>query len=796
MRRAGGRAALLAIPLLAACFCLTELAEVDFHWHLLTGERILTGQGIPRVDDLTFTSAGRPWIDLQWLFELLLAATNRYFHTSGLDLLKIALISGGFGMAIRAALKRSAAIVVAAVGLLAVVASQERFALRPEAASFLLLGTLLNLLESRRSRPCRLLAIPFLMALWANLHALYAVGLGVLALVLVGDLIESSYPSVAGSGLDDGAAPRPRWLGAVLALSIPATLLTPYGFASWILPLRLLFERLGTGNLYGRNIAEFQAPFGGYGTTTAIAAFGILALLFVVVSLFSLRRQRPGDLLLLGSFLILALLARRNIPLFGLIALPSGSAVIIAAARRTGRASPSPRRAFETRWARLEPTAFAVIVALVIILGVEVVTNRFYARDASQRYFGRGAAPGFYLENGAQLLRERGLQGEVLNDLTMGGYLAWRWYPDRRVFIDGRLEVHEPDLFAAYLRLQRDPAFFEDVARRDHIEAVLWSHRDSSGAAALLRHLSEGRGWHLAFADLAGALFVRDGARTRSGEAWVPVEPDDPALLARLSEQLRDGRTRSERADPVPAFMRRLLPRREIPVAAANAAIFFAIVGGATTAEALFQEALAKSPDNPMLHYDLGMVLDRAGRAAEARAAFEAALARDAGFTPARVALGLMSLRAGQPDAALEQWRLAERTGNLEPAALEARGALLAKRGQLDEAIDDYRALLRIEPGRSTARAAVARLQAANGDIVGSERSFRQALSDDPALAQAHLGLAALLASTGRLEEALNESSQAVKRGLDPKALGSEPALRVLHSNPEFQRLLQTTRRP
>ncbi|PYT10557.1 MAG: hypothetical protein DMF51_18125, partial [Acidobacteria bacterium] len=57
-------AALILLLLLCVSFCLTQLSEVDFYWHLLAGERILQEGRVPRVDSFTYTSSGRPWIDL------------------------------------------------------------------------------------------------------------------------------------------------------------------------------------------------------------------------------------------------------------------------------------------------------------------------------------------------------------------------------------------------------------------------------------------------------------------------------------------------------------------------------------------------------------------------------------------------------------------------------------------------------------------------------------------------------------------------------------------------------------
>ena len=147
------RIALGLVLALCAVFCLTQLAEVDHYWHLLAGQQILDEHRIPRADSFSFTSSGRPWIDLHWLFQVMLASVDRIGGWTGIDLLKVGLIVGGFGLALGAALRRAGPLAVAPLATLAVLASQERFALRPEAASFLRLGALLLCLEMGRTRP-------------------------------------------------------------------------------------------------------------------------------------------------------------------------------------------------------------------------------------------------------------------------------------------------------------------------------------------------------------------------------------------------------------------------------------------------------------------------------------------------------------------------------------------------------------------------------------------------------------------------------------------------------------------
>ncbi|MFQ5878173.1 MAG: tetratricopeptide repeat protein [Acidobacteriota bacterium] len=821
MSRVTAAAALILLLALTASFCLTQLAEVDLFWHLLTGERILDGHGIPRVDEYTHTSAGRPWVDLHWLFQVLIAAVDRAAGPSGLDLLKILLIVGGVGGALAAALRRSSAGVAAAVGLVAVVAAQERFTLRPEAASLCLLGLLLFCLERRDSSPRILLIVPPLLLVWANLHALYAVGIGVLILTVLGDLLDARRPGPGRS--DRGPAPRPIRVAAAAGAALLATLCTPYGLAGWDLPRRLLFERIAAGNLYARRIAEFQAPFGGYGPTASVLAFGLLSAIVLAAAALEWRRVRPSDLLLLGATFLLALLARRNIPLFSLVAVASGSPAV---GRLVGRAA----RAWRGRdlpGGRLRCGSIlpgAILIPAILLLTVDVWSNRFYARDGTHRYFGRGESPGLYPRRAADFVRSHGLPGEVLNDMSMGGFLAWRWFPDRRVFIDGRLEVHPASLFADYLALQRDPDAFETAARRYGISTVVWSHRRSPGASRLLRYLATGPGWRPVYVDLSASVFVREEV-ARSGRGGVaPIDLRDPRLAERVLREVREANRRSRDTDPAPGFLRRLLPLREVPLAEVNAALFFGVVGSVEAAEALFREAIRKAPTSAVLQYDLGIVLEKAGRGADARRAFEAALDLDPGFSAARAALALRLLREGEPQAAIENWKLAERRGALGPASLQARGALLARRGEIDAAIRDYREAVRLEPRRADLRAdlallahrrglreqalaqiraalaletdacaprvALGRIRADGGDPDGAERAFREAVALDPGCFRARLWLASRLASSGRVEEARRELARAMRSAPDAAPLSAEPAFRILAGRPEFRDLL------
>ncbi|HYS78502.1 MAG TPA: tetratricopeptide repeat protein, partial [Candidatus Dormibacteraeota bacterium] len=427
------------------------------------------------------------------------------------------------------------------------------------------------------------------------------------------------------------------------------------------------------------------------------------------------------------------------------------------------------------------PWAASVVCAAVgvasLLLLEDIWSNRFFERDGTQRYFGRGPAPGFYPEGAADFILREKPPGEVMNMMTVGGYLAWRWFPARRVFIDGRLEVHDESLFKAYLRLQREPAVFEDLAKKYGVDTVVLSHRQSPESSALLKHLAEGGGWRPVYLDLSASVFMRGPAG--GVDAPPAIDLRDPDFGVRVLQQARRAEDAAGALDPAPALLRRLLPRREVPVAEVNAALFFGTVGGDQAAETLFRAALAQTPHNPIIHYDLGLVLDHSGRPAAARSEFETALSEDASFGAAREALALRRLKDGDPEGALREWSIAERSGPLTPASLQARGTLLAGRGRIDEAIDDYRRAVDGVPWDSRLRADLAILYHRRGLPERAEAELRKALANDPRACAPRVALGRMRAADGRTEEAERAFREAIAQaeGGCPEA---ERALRDL----------------
>src|SRR5262245_55794576 len=72
-RLADGALLLLMVSAAFALGC-QKLYDPDVWWHVRAGQWIWANRRVPALDPFTFASADRLWIDLHWLFQVILAA--------------------------------------------------------------------------------------------------------------------------------------------------------------------------------------------------------------------------------------------------------------------------------------------------------------------------------------------------------------------------------------------------------------------------------------------------------------------------------------------------------------------------------------------------------------------------------------------------------------------------------------------------------------------------------------------------------------------------------------------------
>lgn len=471
--------------------------DTDMWWHLRSGRYILETRGIPHTDPFSFTKAGAPWIDQSWLAQVGLYEVSVLLGEVGLGLLVAALATLAFAFVYRQC--EGGMFLRAFTLILAATVSGVIWAPRPQMVSFLLTAAVGYVLYRYKRTPARistLFWLPPIFLLWVNVHAGYVAGFILIGCYLVGETINRLL------GRRDVPALSWREIGklagaaALSALVIP---LNPNGVQMLLYPFKTV--NIGVLQDFIQEWASpnfhqlYQQPF-------------IWLLLAVLVALGLARRPADvTDLLLVGVFAYLGLLAGRNVALFALVAAPVvvryGDAALRELRPPLPRSLPYPGRGRvggpDHRLRVMLNWLIVVLVAAAAVLKIVVVFRPETADQAMRASLPMGAV---------EYVLDHRPAGPMFNSYNWGGFLIWALYPDYRVFVDGRTDLYDDAFLRDYLKVVMARPGWEAVLERHGVNLIV-IERDSVLATFL-----EGRevgGWRLAYGDDLAAVFVREG---------------------------------------------------------------------------------------------------------------------------------------------------------------------------------------------------------------------------------------------------------------------------------------------
>src|SRR5688572_32352722 len=183
--------ALVTLLAIATALWMTARTRVDVDlWgHIMFGVDILQAGAVHQTDPYSFTS-DRPWINHEWLSEIVMAATWLAGGATGLIVLKLACMVGALFLmdgALRASGTSGRSRVIM-LGLVLVGILPRIAQVRPQLFSVLLFAALVRIFAhtNRASARALLWSIPVMM-LWPNFHGGWLVGLGTVSLWCVGE---------------------------------------------------------------------------------------------------------------------------------------------------------------------------------------------------------------------------------------------------------------------------------------------------------------------------------------------------------------------------------------------------------------------------------------------------------------------------------------------------------------------------------------------------------------------------------------------------------------------------------
>jgi hypothetical protein len=405
---------------------LSTTSDPDLWGHVTFGHDIVRLRAVTGVDSYSFTT-DRPWINHEWLSEVLMYLSYATFGAAGLIALKV-LVCGAAAILIVRQLGRSALTLEVKVFLflLAVVGTKAQTGqVRPQLFSTLLFALLLSALTTVDDGDTRaLFTLPLIFLFWANLHGGWILGAGVLGIWTAAQVLDSRR-----------AAADLRNIVIAAVASAAATLVNPFGVGLWTFLLR-------TVRVDRADITDWQPVT--YSTDILIVWLAIAATCGVF--LFRARRipsfftATTLGVLAVGSFRVLRL--ESFFALSAVMLLPRALTPVqaVGASASSPKVTPVSRRAGLVVIG-LASCAIALFTVLIVRNGSCIPIDNTGAPEPAV----------------ASFVRVNNLRGRMITWFDWGEYAIWHFSPAIQVSIDGRRETaYSPKVVSSHLEFYRD----------------------------------------------------------------------------------------------------------------------------------------------------------------------------------------------------------------------------------------------------------------------------------------------------------------------------------------------------
>ena len=462
-------------------FSSKPFSDPDFWFHLKTGEYIVRTGLVPRTEFFSFTNYGRPWIAHGWLSGVIFYLVSSSLGFYALTFLFALLTTLAFWIAIKRS--HSLPLIKSVAMFLGLWCVLPNIGVRPRVFSILLASIFLALLTrySRKGEGRAILLLVPLMAVWANLHGGFFIGLALIALTIVGIPLDAL---AAGESLKQ-YLPRVRMLGIVMAGSLVIVLLNPYGIQLYTFPIRVL-----TSPVFQNLVIDWLSP-----NFHQSESRPLLLLIILSVATFALspKRVRPSELLLFLATLYATLKTQRNAAIFALVAAP-----LFADYLQNCFDATSFGKSFGKSTLQVGRTGFLIInlVLLVplLIVGAKVKSTIYSAPKQELMKVPVKAT---------DYLREKGITGTTFTDPNIwGGYVIWA-LPSNPVYIDGR-DVYPPEFVKEFANMTTGKIDWRGPFDRYGVRVAMVEPQ-----SVLARQLRESNQWEKVFEDNVAVVFVR-----------------------------------------------------------------------------------------------------------------------------------------------------------------------------------------------------------------------------------------------------------------------------------------------
>lgn len=422
----------LFIVLTAVFFFLKPIQDNDFWWHLKTGQYILETKKLPETDPFSYTASSEPTAREQfilksfWLSQILLYLSYYTGGFGGVVAFRVFLLTLMFAILYKRLKHESRdQLLIFPVMLLSIIVFGALYHPdRPFILSFLFASVLLWILDSIKHGRRIGVFLPPLMLLWSNSHSGFIAGILIILLYALSEGIKFLFPALNPIKKTDFTH-LCLWGAAGIVVSS----INPDFYN--VIPALLEFYKADIPAYvleYKSSLYFFTHLREGYIITFYWA---MLALSIVALGV-NPKKADITDVMVILSFGAVSFFEIRHIAFF---VFASGPIIVRYL-----------KESFEILKNR---TRFFKPLAVFSVLMLSVSATAVSLDTAGVPSPGQWVSTADFPFKASDFIEKTGIRGNMYNAHEWGGFLIWRFYPGRKVFVDGRdlnVRVHRHSL--------------------------------------------------------------------------------------------------------------------------------------------------------------------------------------------------------------------------------------------------------------------------------------------------------------------------------------------------------------
>ncbi|MCB0510665.1 MAG: hypothetical protein KDC82_07850 [Bacteroidetes bacterium] len=504
---------LFLVFLVGWVLCIKQIKEPDLWWQLRAGEWMLENQELTRTDVFSYTYAGENWINVKWLYEVILASLASFLGPEAVVVLQLISLSVViFCLIILAKSFQNTSAFYLPASILAILfflfIHSARINLRPEMNTYMFTAIyFLIFVKYRELKKVKWLyfLIP-LQLLWTNLHEAYGVGLVMIlsfTLSLIGEWMLAKWKFLNYSFTLD------RKVFLPLLLSFFVVVLNPHGF-SLLQHNYEIFSQLQSNN-YTSELLSIASPL--YWSKASVLNMLIFSLSILVVIFKKGKRgwKEYSSTLLMNyglyyfllffAFFYLGLKAQRNAFFFALISFPLYFQFF---------------QLVFFKFLKKEGLAGMAVSMLALIFYLSIVSNSYYKLWHPGDSFGLGVNREKNPIGASNFIKTNQINGYGFVDYFSSSYFLWSLQPEFKSYIDMRdLDIFDESFMSNVMQAHYQPnlilkngqelfAFMDSI---DKFSYVVMLNNEIFDSFNLYMHQNEL--FDLAYVDGLNSLYLR-----------------------------------------------------------------------------------------------------------------------------------------------------------------------------------------------------------------------------------------------------------------------------------------------